>query len=45
MAKPNPFFDVDMSKFADVSKLMSEFKLPGVDVELSSPPSRRTFRH
>ena len=33
MAKTNPFFDVDMSKFADVSKLMSEFKLPGVDVE------------
>ena len=33
MAKANPFFDVDMSKFADVSKLMSEFKLPGVDVE------------
>ena len=33
MAKANPFFDVDMSKFADVSKIMSEFKLPGVDVE------------
>ena len=33
MAKTNPFFDVDMSKFTDVSKLMSEFKLPGVDVE------------
>lgn len=33
MAKTNPFFDVDVSKFADVSKLMSEFKLPGVDVE------------
>ena len=33
MAKTNPFFDIDMSKFADVSKLMSEFKLPGVDVE------------
>ena len=33
MAKTNPFFDVDVSKFTDVSKLMSEFKLPGVDVE------------
>jgi phasin family protein len=33
MAKANPFFDVDMSKFTDVSKLMSEFKLPGIDVE------------
>src|SRR3954464_16064123 len=33
MAKANPFFDVDMSKFTDVSKLISEFKLPGVDVE------------
>ena len=33
MAKANPFFDVDVSKFADVSKLISEFKLPGVDVE------------
>jgi phasin family protein len=33
MAKATPFFDVDMSKFADVSKLMSEFKLPGIDVE------------
>ena len=33
MAKANPFFDVDMSKFADVSKLMSEFKLPGINVE------------
>jgi phasin family protein len=33
MAKTNPFFDVDVSKFTDVSKLISEFKLPGVDVE------------
>jgi phasin family protein len=33
VAKANPFFDVDVSKFADVSKLISEFKLPGVDVE------------
>ena len=33
MAKINPFFDVDVSKFTDVSKLISEFKLPGVDVE------------
>jgi phasin family protein len=33
MAKANPFFDVDVSKFADVSQLISEFKLPGVDVE------------
>jgi phasin family protein len=32
MAKTNPFFDVDVSKFTDVSKLISEFKLPGVDV-------------
>ena len=33
MAKANSVFDVDVSKFADVSKLISEFKLPGVDVE------------
>jgi len=33
MAKNNPFFDVDMSKFTDVSKLMAEFKIPGVDVD------------
>jgi phasin family protein len=33
MAKINPFFDVDVSKFTDVSKLISEFKLPGMDVE------------
>ncbi|EWY41132.1 phasin [Skermanella stibiiresistens SB22] len=33
MAKANPFFDVDVSKFTDVSKMMSQFKVPGVDVE------------
>src|SRR5689334_13400130 len=33
MAKANSVFDVDVSKFADVSKLISDFKLPGVDVE------------
>jgi phasin family protein len=33
MAKTNPFFDVDVSKFGDISKLISDFKVPGVDVE------------
>jgi len=33
MAKNNPFFDVDFSKFTDISKVMSELKVPGVDVD------------
>ena len=33
MAKSNPFFDVDFSKFTDISKVMSELKVPGVDVD------------
>ena len=33
MAKNNPFFDLDFSKFTDISKVMSELKVPGVDVD------------
>jgi len=33
MAKNNPFFDVDFSKFTDISKVMSELKVPGVDID------------
>jgi phasin family protein len=29
----NPFLDLDVSKFMDASKMLSEFKFPGVDME------------
>ena len=44
MAKVNPFFDVDVSKFADVSKLISEFKLPGVDVEFALASQQKNIQ-
>jgi phasin family protein len=32
-AQKNPFLDLDVSKFMDASKMLSDFKFPGVDLE------------
>jgi phasin family protein len=42
--KPNnPFGDFDFSKMMDASKLMKDFKLPGVDVEAVVSSQRRNL--
>jgi len=42
--KPNnPFGDFDFSKMMDASKLMKDFKLPGVDVEAVISSQRRNL--
>ena len=33
MAKNTPFFDVDITKLMDISKLTADYKLPGVDMD------------
>jgi phasin family protein len=33
MAKNTPFFDVDVTKLMDISKLTADYKLPGVDMD------------
>jgi len=43
MAKPNPFGDFDFSKMMDTSKLMGDFKVPGVDVEAVVASQRRNL--
>jgi len=43
MAKSNPFFDVDMTKMMDVSKLLAEYKVPGVDMGAVLEAQRRNI--
>ena len=44
MARPNsPFGDFDFTKMMDPSKLMGEFKVPGVDVEAVVASQRRNL--
>jgi phasin family protein len=33
MAKNTPFFDIDVTKLMDISKLTADYKLPGVDMD------------
>lgn len=42
MTKP-PFFDTDFSKFMDVTKLMADFKMPGMDVEAIMAAQRKNI--
>lgn len=43
MKPNNPFGDFDFSKMMDASKLMKDFKLPGVDVEAVVSSQRRNL--
>ncbi|WP_207477740.1 phasin family protein [Arenibaculum pallidiluteum] len=43
MAKNGPFFDIDMTKMMDVSKLLAEYKLPGVDMNVVLEAQRRNI--
>jgi phasin family protein len=43
MAKNGPFFDIDMTKMMDVSKLLSEYKMPGVDMNAVLEAQRRNI--
>jgi len=43
MARPNPFGEFDFSKMMDPSKLMGDFKVPGVDVEAVVSSQRRNL--
>ncbi|HSK41094.1 MAG TPA: phasin family protein [Arenibaculum sp.] len=43
MAKSTPFFDFDMTRMMDVSKLLGDFKLPGVDVEQVMTSQRKNI--
>lgn len=43
MKPNNPFGDFDFSKMMDASKLMKDFKLPGVDVEAVISSQRRNL--
>lgn len=43
MARPNPFGEFDFSKMMDPSKLMGDFKVPGVDVEAVVSSQRRNI--
>ena len=43
MAKSNPFGDFDFSKMMDASKLMGDFKVPGVDVNAVIASQRRNL--
>ena len=43
MAKNNPFLDIDMTKMMDVSKLLAEYKVPGVDMEAVLEAQRRNI--
>lgn len=45
MSKPmsNPFFEADFSKFADLSKMVGEFKLPFFDAEALMSIYRRNL--
>ncbi len=43
MSKPsaNPFFEIDFSKFMDMSKMMGDFKMPGLNMEAMMAAHRR----
>jgi phasin family protein len=43
MTKQNPFFDIDMTKMMDASKLLGEFKMPGMDMESIVEAQRRNI--
>ncbi len=43
MARPNPFGDFDFTKMMDASKLIGDFKVPGVDVEAVVASQRRNL--
>ncbi len=43
MARANPFGDFDFTKMIDASKLMGDFKMPGVDVEAVVASQRRNL--
>lgn len=43
MARPNPFGDFDFTKMMDPSKLMGDFKVPGVDVNAVVASQRRNL--
>ena len=45
MSKPaaNPFFEADFSKFADMSKIVSDFKIPFFDTEALMSTYRRNL--
>jgi phasin family protein len=45
MSKPsaNPFFETDFSKFADMSKMMGDFKMPGVNMEAMMSCQRKNM--
>ena len=43
MARPNPFGDFDLTKMMDPSKLIGDFKVPGVDVDAVVSSQRRNL--
>ena len=45
MSKPsaNPFFEVDFSKFMDMSKMMSELKMPSINFEAMMTAQRKNI--